>query len=116
MPCMMHRMLTSTYDYVSIPVYRHAQQIERPNLKSCGCLSCALCNGDGISENVSDAAAASSSTEAHCLKLPGKWLDLTALLYAKKFRSHGYKKGAEAAFEKLKEEDLGTIEPTKSKK
>ena len=38
---------------------------------------------------------------AHCLKLPGRKLNLTALLYAKKFRAYGYKTGAQAAFEKL---------------
>ena len=48
---------------------------------------------------------------AHCLKLPGKKLNLTALLYAKKFRSHGYKTGAQAAFECLARDGLGEQDP-----
>lgn len=52
------------------------------------------------------------SAAAHCLKLPGKQLNLTALLYyAKKFRAHGYKTGAQAAFERLVRDGLGTQEP-----
>lgn len=51
------------------------------------------------------------STAAHCLKLPGKILDLTALLYKKKFRAHGYKSGAQAAFERLEKDGLGTQDP-----
>ena len=38
---------------------------------------------------------------ALCLKLPGKRLNLTALNRGKKFRNHGYSSGAQAAFEKL---------------
>ena len=41
---------------------------------------------------------------------------MSALLYAKKFRAHGYKKGAEAALGKLNEAGLGILEPTKGKK
>ena len=69
----------------------------------------------GISAYVPGAAAASFSTVAHCLRLhiPGKGLDLTALLYAMKSRLHGYKKQPKTAFENLKEDSLGTIEPTK---
>lgn len=55
------------------------------------------------------------NTPAHCLRLPGKRLNLTALLYAKKFRFHGYKKGALAAFQTLESAELGTIETTKTK-
>jgi hypothetical protein len=51
------------------------------------------------------------SAAAHCLKLPGKQLNLTALLYAKKFRAHGYKTGAQAAFDRLVRDGLGTQEP-----
>ena len=54
---------------------------------------------DGLSE-VDEAAA-------HCLRLPGKKLNLTALLYAKKFRAYGYKAGAQAAFERLVRDGLG---------
>ena len=56
-----------------------------------------------------------NSTPAHCLKLPGKKLDLTALLYAKWFRNHGYKKGALSAFRELEEAGLGTTEERKGK-
>ena len=58
---------------------------------------------DGLSE-VDQAAA-------HCLKLPGKQLNLTALLYAKKFWAHGYKSGAQAAFERLERDGLGKQDP-----
>ena len=37
----------STYDYASITACRHAQQIERPNLRRGVCFSFAICNGDG---------------------------------------------------------------------
>ena len=50
-------------------------------------------------------------TAAHCLKLPGKSLNLTALLYAKKFRGHGYKTGAQAAFKRLVQDGLGEQVP-----
>lgn len=46
---------------------------------------------------------------AHCLKLPGKNLNLTALLYSKKFRAYGYKTGAQAAFEKLSQDGIGVV-------
>ena len=55
------------------------------------------------------------STPAHCLRLPGKRLNLTALLYAKKFRFHGYKQGALSAFKELEEAELGILETTKAK-
>lgn len=51
------------------------------------------------------------SAAAHCLKLPGKQLNLMALLYAKTFRAHGYKTGSQAAFERLVRDGLGTQEP-----
>lgn len=56
-----------------------------------------------------------TSTPAHCLRLPGKKLNLTALLYAKRFRNHGYKKGALAAFHELEEAGLGVMETKKTK-
>ena len=55
------------------------------------------------------------STPAHCLRLPGRKLNLTALLYAKRFRNHGYKKGALAAFRELEEAGLGVMETKKTK-
>ena len=58
---------------------------------------------DGLSE-VDEAAA-------HCLRLPGKKLNLTALLYAKKFWAYGYKAGAQAAFERLVRDGLGEQQP-----
>ena len=70
----------------------------------------------GISVETPDLVVESNSTEAHCLRLPGKRLDVSALLYAKKFRAHGHKKGAEAALQKLHEAGLGIFEPTKGKK
>ena len=57
----------------------------------------------------------SCSTPAHCLRLPGRKLNLTALLYAKRFRNHGYKKGALAAFRELEEAGLGVLEDKKTK-
>ena len=56
------------------------------------------------------------SAAAHCLKLPGKQLNLTALLYTKKFRAHEYKTGAQAAFERLVKDGLGTQEPSLEEK
>ena len=56
----------------------------------------------------------SCSTPAHCLQLPGRKLNFTALLYAKRFRNHGYKKGALAAFRELEEAGLGVLEDTKT--
>ena len=55
------------------------------------------------------------STPAHCLGLPGRKLNLTALLYAKRFRNNGYKKGALAAFRELEEAGLGVMETKKTK-
>ena len=54
-----------------------------------------------------------SSTPGYCLKLPGKRLNLSALLYAKKFRSHGYKSGAITAFKELEKAGLGSLEESK---
>jgi hypothetical protein len=56
-----------------------------------------------------------SLTAAHCLRLPGKQLNLTALLYAKKFRQFGYKKGALAAFKKQEESGLGVLNTSSGK-
>ena len=42
-------------------------------------------------------------------------LNLTALLYAKTFRNHGYKTGALAAFNELEEAGLGTLETNSTK-
>jgi len=49
------------------------------------------------------------------LKLPGKQLNLSALLYAKKFRAYGYKSGALNAFKELESEGLGALEEVKTK-
>lgn len=59
--------------------------------------------------------ADTSTTPAYCLRLPGRRLNLTALLYAKRFRDHGYKTGALAAFNELEEAGLGRIEKIKAK-
>ena len=56
------------------------------------------------------------STPAHCLRLPGRILDLKALLKKKKFQEpHGYKKGAVAAFSELEIAELGAVETKRSK-
>ena len=57
----------------------------------------------------------SVTTPGYCLKLPGKNLNLTALLYAKKFRYHGYKTGALTAFGELELAGLGTLNTKKTK-
>ena len=54
-------------------------------------------------------------TPGYCLLLPGRKLNLTALLYAKKFRNHGYKTGALAAFGDLEAAGLGTLEISRTK-
>ena len=55
------------------------------------------------------------NTPGYCLKLPGKQLNLSALLYAKKFRAYGYKSGAVDAFKELEAEGLGVLEEVKAK-
>ena len=50
------------------------------------------------------------ATASHCLLLPGKKLELTPLLNAKKFRSWGNKEGAVNTFRKLAAVGLGTME------
>lgn len=47
--------------------------------------------------------------------MPGKRLNLTALLYAKKFRTYGYKSGAINVFKVLAVDGLGVIEEFKGK-
>lgn len=47
--------------------------------------------------------------------MPGKKLNLTALLYAKKFRYHGYKTGALTAFAELELAGLGALDTKKTK-
>ena len=68
----------------------------------------------GLTETSSEGTS-ECSTPGYCLKLPGKRLNLSALLYAKKFRAHGYKSGAIAAFKELEKAGLGTLEDSKSK-
>ena len=66
--------------------------------------------------NTSYSDDSNPNTQAHCLRLPGKRLDLKALLKKKKFREpHGYKKGALAAFSDLEQAGLGTVETSSSK-
>ena len=57
----------------------------------------------------------SDEAPGFCLKLPGKRLNLTALLYAKKFRAYGYKPGAIDAFKALAADGVGVMEEFKSK-
>ena len=47
---------------------------------------------------------------AHCLKLPGSYLNVSTLLDKKKFRSYGHKVGALAGFQLLQDDDLGRLE------
>ena len=49
------------------------------------------------------------------ITLPGKKLNLTALLYAKKLRAHGYRKGGIKAFKELESAGLGVMEKHKVK-
>ena len=46
----------------------------------------------------------------HCLKIPGRVMDLTTLLEKKKFRSFQNKDGALRGFRHLEESELGTLE------
>ena len=54
--------------------------------------------------------ASGKTTEALCLMLPGKVLHLSALLTAKKFRTHGNKEGAILAMRSLEADGLGQLE------
>ena len=54
-------------------------------------------------------ASKSGSVAAFCLLLPGKVLNLSALLQAKKFRGKGNKEGAVAALEELHKAGLGKL-------
>ena len=47
---------------------------------------------------------------AHCLKIPGSYLNLSVLLDKKKFRTYGHKPGALRGFTVLKEDEMGTLE------
>ena len=74
----------------------------------------------GLTEpNISDSnhstKTQSDGAPGHCLTLPGKKLNLTALLYAKKLRAHGYRKGGIKAFKELESAGLGVMEKHKVK-
>ena len=74
----------------------------------------------GLTEpNISDSDPStktqSDGAPGHCLTLPGKKLNLTALLYAKKLRAHGYRKGGIKAFKELESAGLGVMEEHKVK-
>ena len=63
-----------------------------------------------------ESANTNPNTPGHCLLLPGRRLDLKALLKKKKFRDpHGYKKGALAAFSELEQAGLGVGETVNTK-
>ena len=47
--------------------------------------------------------------EGYTILLPGKKLDLSALIKAKKYKSKGNKVAAVAAFKRLQEMELGTL-------
>ena len=51
----------------------------------------------------------------YTLKLAGKRLNLSALLYDKKFRDYEYNSGGVAAFKELENAGLGTLEETKTR-
>ena len=58
---------------------------------------------------------ANHSAAGYALKLPGKRLNLSALLYAKRFQAYGYKVGRLAAFRELQADEMGTLEDVKTK-
>ena len=68
----------------------------------------------GLNES-NTSVTSQSGAAGYTLKLPGKWLNLSALLYAKKFREYDYKTGAIAAFKELENAGLATLEETKTK-
>ncbi len=47
---------------------------------------------------------------AYCLKLPGSYINLSALLDKKKFRAYDNKAGALLGFETLQKDKLGELE------
>ena len=51
----------------------------------------------------------------YTLKLAGKRLNLSVMLYAKKFRGYNYKSRGVAAFKELGNAGLGTLEETKTR-
>ncbi len=51
----------------------------------------------------------------HCIKFPGKVLDVSVLLDKKKFRSFENKDGANRVFCQLQDDRLGTLEVRKGK-
>ena len=55
------------------------------------------------------ASSSDSSLAAYCLLLPGKKLNLSALLAAKKFRGRGNKAAALEAFRHLEAAGLGKL-------
>ena len=57
----------------------------------------------------------SVNTLGHCFKLPGKKLNLSAPLCAKKFQYHGYKTGALTAFAELELAGIGILNTKKNK-
>lgn len=59
--------------------------------------------------NTVSTVSKSGSVAAYCLLLPGKVLNLSALLQAKKFRGKGNKEGAVAAMEELHKAGLGKL-------
>lgn len=62
-----------------------------------------------LGNTASSPGSKSGSVAAFCLLLPGKVLNLSALLQAKKFRGRGNKEGAVAAFEELQKAGLGKL-------
>lgn len=56
-----------------------------------------------------------SEVLSYTLKLPGKKLHLTALLYAKKFRKYDNKTGALKAFKELESLELGRLDQVSTK-
>jgi len=87
------------------------------------CLTTLITTYDaGVEDELKDesfhggSANTNPNTPGHCLLLPGKRLDLKALLKKKKFRDpHGYKKGALAAFSELEQAGLGVGETVNTK-
>lgn len=69
----------------------------------------------GVAERGETSTESSEADLTYTLKLPGKRLKLTALLYAKKFRNFGNKQGALRAFKKLESLELGKLETVSTK-
>ena len=67
---------------------------------------CIISGNTEASDNADEETIANA---AYCLLLPGKTLDLSALLVAKKFRYRGNKEGAISVLKLLEKDGLGKV-------